>query len=48
MPEFTEEMLKSLGEKAINFGIDILIALVILFIGKKVIKLLNKIDNIHH
>ena len=43
MPEFTEEMLKSLGEKAINFGIDILIALVILFIGKKVIKLLNKI-----
>ena len=43
MPEFTEEMLKGLGEKAINFGIDILIAVVILFIGKKVIKLLNKL-----
>ena len=43
MPEFTEEMLKSLGEKAINFGIDILIALVILFIGKKIIKFLNKL-----
>ncbi len=43
MPEFTEEMLKGLGEKAINFGLDILIALVILFIGKKIIKLLNKI-----
>lgn len=43
MPEFTEEMLKSLGEKAVNFGIDIIIALIILFIGKKVIKLLNKL-----
>jgi len=43
MPEFTEEMLKGLGEKAINFGIDVLVALVILFIGRKVIKLLDKL-----
>lgn len=43
MPEFTEEMLKSLGEKAVNFVIDVIIALIILFIGKKVIKLLNKL-----
>lgn len=43
MPEFTEEMLKGFGEKAINFGIDVLIALVILFIGKKIIKLVSKL-----